>query len=102
MSGTKIKKNDNGVSVQVEHTSEDLLALENIFHGCIVDAVGLHNNHLLRTTWWMGDMALSGILLWRGSLPSKVARMATVEAGVAEGGPRGRWCRQVYHSQRWR
>jgi hypothetical protein len=63
MSGTGIKKNDNGVSVQGEHTGEDLLALGNIFHGCIVDAAGLRNRHLLRTMWWMGDVALSGILL---------------------------------------
>jgi hypothetical protein len=73
MSGTRIKRNDNGVSVQGEHTREDLLALGNIFHGCIVDAVGLCNNHLLRTTWWMGDVALSGILLQRGALSSEVA-----------------------------
>jgi hypothetical protein len=37
MSGTKIKNNDNGVSVQGEHTGEDLLTLGNIFHGCIVE-----------------------------------------------------------------
>jgi hypothetical protein len=46
MSGTEIKKNDNGVSIQGEHTGEDLLALGNIFQGCIVDATGLHNCHL--------------------------------------------------------
>jgi hypothetical protein len=63
MSGAGIKKNDNWVSVQGEHTGEDLLALGNIFHGCILYVAGLHNSHLLWTTWWMSDVALSGILL---------------------------------------
>jgi hypothetical protein len=30
MSGTRIKQNDNGTSMQGEHTGEDLLALGNI------------------------------------------------------------------------
>jgi hypothetical protein len=63
MSGAGIKNNDNGVSIQGEQTSEDLLALGNIFHGRIVVAVGLCNHHLLRITWWVGDVALSDILL---------------------------------------
>jgi hypothetical protein len=41
MSGVGIKKNDNGVSVQGKHTSEDLLTLRNIFHGSVVDATSL-------------------------------------------------------------
>jgi hypothetical protein len=36
-------------------------------------------------------VALSGVLLWRGALWSKVARVTTVEAGVAGGGSSGRW-----------
>jgi hypothetical protein len=31
----------------------------------------------------MSDMVLSGVLLWRGALSSQVARVTTVEAGVA-------------------
>jgi hypothetical protein len=73
VSGIGIKKNDNGVSVQGEHTSKDLLALKNIFQGSVVDAVGLCNSHLLRTTWWRGDVALRGSLLQRGALSSEVA-----------------------------
>jgi hypothetical protein len=73
MSGTGIKNNDNGVSVQGEHTNDDLLALGNIFHGHIVVAAGLCNRHLLWITWWVGDVALSDILLWLGALLSKVA-----------------------------
>jgi hypothetical protein len=79
--------------VQRKCTCEDLLALENILLGSVVDAVGLRNGHLLRTTWWMGDVALRGILLRHGALPSEVAQVTTVEAGVAEGGPSSRWCR---------
>jgi hypothetical protein len=47
-----------------------LLTLENVLHGGVVDATGLCNGHLLRTTWWMSDVALSGILLRHGALPS--------------------------------
>jgi hypothetical protein len=93
MSAARIKKNDNGMSVQGEHTSEDLLALGNILLGGVVDTVGLCNGHLLWTTWWMGDVALSGVLLRRGALSSEVARMTTVEAGVVGGGSSDRWCK---------
>jgi hypothetical protein len=65
MSNTGIKKNDSGVSVQGEHTGKDLLALGNIFHSSVVDAAGRHNSHLLRTTWWMSDVALRDCLLRR-------------------------------------
>jgi hypothetical protein len=102
VSGTEIKKNNNGVSVQGERTSEDLLAFRNIFEGSVVDATGLHNSHLLRTMWWMGDMALRGSLLWRGALSSKMDRATTIEAGVAGGDSSGQWCRQAYHKRRWR
>jgi hypothetical protein len=91
MSSTGIEQDDHMISIKKKHTHEDLLALGNIFHGCIVDAASLCNNHLLWTTWWMSDVALSGILLWRGALPSEVARATTIEAGVAGGGPSGRW-----------
>jgi hypothetical protein len=72
VSGTRIKKNDNGVPVQGEHTSEDLLALRNIFQGSVVDAASLHNSHFLRTMWWRGDVALRGSLPWHGALSSEV------------------------------
>jgi hypothetical protein len=39
----------------------------------------------------MSDVALSGILLWRGALWSKVARATTVKAGVAGGGSSDQW-----------
>jgi hypothetical protein len=38
------------VPVQRKRTREDLLTLRNIIHGGVVDAAGLRNNHLLRTT----------------------------------------------------
>jgi hypothetical protein len=41
----------------------------------------------------MGYMALRGIVLWRGALPSEVAQATTVEASVTGGGPNGQWCR---------
>jgi hypothetical protein len=88
--------------VQRKRTREDLLALRNVFHGGVVDAAGLRNIHLLRTTWWMGNVALRGSLLQRGALSSEVARMTTFEAGVAGGGSSGLWCRQAHHRQRWR
>jgi hypothetical protein len=37
----------------------------------------------------MSDVALSGILLWRGAILSEVAWATTVEAGVAGGGSSG-------------
>jgi hypothetical protein len=89
MSGTGIKHNDNGASVQGEHTSEDLLTLRNILQGGVVDAASLGNGHLLGTTWWMGDVAMCGILLWHSALSSEVARATTVEASVVGGSPSG-------------
>jgi hypothetical protein len=50
----------------------------------------------------MGDVALSGILLWHGALSSEVAKETTVEVGVARGGPSGQGCRQVHRRRRWR
>jgi hypothetical protein len=41
----------------------------------------------------MGDVALSGVLLGRGTLSHEVARAATVEAGMARGGSGGQWRR---------
>jgi hypothetical protein len=73
MSGTGIKQNDNGASVQGEHTSEGLLTLGNILQGGVVDAASLGNGHLLHTTWWMGYVVLRGSLLQRGELLSEVA-----------------------------
>jgi hypothetical protein len=102
MSSTRIKQDNNRTSIQRKRTREDLLALRNILHSGVVDAAILYNGHLLRTVWWMSDMALSGILLRRGALPSEVARATTVEAGVAGGGSSGQWCRQAQHRRRWR
>jgi hypothetical protein len=100
MTSSEIKQNDRRMSVQGKRTREDLLALRNIIHGSVVDVVGLRNSHLLRTTWWMSDIALCGSLLRRGALSSEVARATTVEAGVAGGDSSGRWCRQAHHRRR--
>jgi hypothetical protein len=89
MSGIGIKKNDNVVSVQGEHTSEDLLALRDILHGSVVDTTGLCNGHLLWTTWRVSGVALSSILFRCGALSSKMARATTVQIGVARGGSSG-------------
>jgi hypothetical protein len=43
----------------------------------------------------MGDVALSGILLWHGVLLSEVSQVTTVEVGVAKCSYSGRWCRQA-------
>jgi hypothetical protein len=102
MTGSRIKQDDSRMSVKRKRTHEDLLTLENILHGSVVDATGFCNGHLLWTTWRMGDVAQSGILLRRGALPSKVARTTIIEAGVAGGGPSDRWCRQAHHKRRWR
>jgi hypothetical protein len=40
-----------------------------------------------------GDVALSGILLWRSALPSEVPRATTVEADVVRGSSSGQGCR---------
>jgi hypothetical protein len=96
MTSSRIKQDDGRMLIQRKRTHEDLLALGNILHGSVVDAADLHHGHLLRTTWWMSDVALRGILLWRGALSSEVAQATTVEAGAAEGGPSSRGCRQAH------
>jgi hypothetical protein len=73
MTSSGIKQNNSRMSVQGKRTHEDLLALRNIFHGGVVDADGLGNGHLLRTTWWMGDVALRGSLYRHGALLIEVA-----------------------------
>jgi hypothetical protein len=89
MISPRIKQDDSRMPVQRKCTREYLLALENVFHSGVVDAAGLCNGHLRRTTWWMSDVALSGILLRSGALSSEVTRATTVEAGVAGGGSSG-------------
>jgi hypothetical protein len=73
MTSSRIKQDDSRMSIQRNRTREDLLALGNVLHGSLVDAVGSYNSHLLRTTGRMGDVAMSGILLQRGAFLSKVA-----------------------------
>jgi hypothetical protein len=102
VSGTRIKQNDNGTSVQGEHTSEDLLTLGNILQVGVVDAASLGNSYCLGTTGWRGDVALRGSFIQRGALWSEVAQMTTVEACVAGGGSNGQWCQQAHHRRRWR
>jgi hypothetical protein len=80
----------------------DWLALGNVVHSSIVDVADLGNGHLLQTTWWMGGVALSGVLFWRRALFSEVALVTIVEAGVAGGGSSGRWRRQARHWRWWR
>jgi hypothetical protein len=60
-------------SFRKKRTHENWLALGNVFHSGLVDAAGLDNSHLLWTTWWMGDVALSGVLLGRRALSREVA-----------------------------
>jgi hypothetical protein len=73
MTSPRIKQDSSRMPVQRKRTRKDLLALRNVFLGGVVDVVGLHNGHLLRTTWWMGDVAWRGSLLRRGALLSEVA-----------------------------
>jgi hypothetical protein len=89
MTSPRIKQDDSRMPIQRKCTREYLLALGNVFHSDVVDATGLCNGHLRRTTWWMSDVALSGILLRSGALSSEVARATTIEAGVAGGGSSG-------------
>jgi hypothetical protein len=56
-----------------KRTHKDWLALKNVFHSGVVDVTGLGNSHLLRTTWWMGDVVLSGVFLGCGALSCEVA-----------------------------
>jgi hypothetical protein len=95
MSGTGIKKNNDGVSIQGKHTSEDLLTLGNILHGSVLGMTGVCNSNLLITTWRMVGVALSSALLQSGALPGEVASLTTVEADITRGGggPSGEWCR---------
>jgi hypothetical protein len=65
MTSSRIKQDDSRMSVQRKRTHEDLLTLGNVLHCGVVDVAGLRNGHLLWTTWQVGDVALSGILLWR-------------------------------------
>jgi hypothetical protein len=102
MTSPQIKQDDSRMPVLRKRTREYLLALRDVLHSGVVDTTGLRNGHLRRTTWWMSDVALSGILLWCGALSSEVAQVTTVEAGVARGGPSGRWCHQAHHRRRWR
>jgi hypothetical protein len=73
MTSPRIKQDGSRMPVQRKRTREDLLALRNVFNVGVVDAAGLRNSHLLRTTWWRGDVALRGSLLQRCALPSEVA-----------------------------
>jgi hypothetical protein len=41
----------------------------------------------------MGDVSLSGVLLWSGALSSEVAQATTIEVGVAGGGSSSQWRR---------
>jgi hypothetical protein len=63
MTSPLIKQDSSGMPVQRKRTRESLLTFRNVFHGGVVDATSLRNSHLLRTTWWMGDVALHGSLL---------------------------------------
>jgi hypothetical protein len=90
------------MNILKKHTRKDWLVLGNAFHSGVVDTAGLANNDLLRTTWWMGGVSLSSVLLGRGALSREVARAATVEAGMDGGGSSGRWRRQARHGRWWR
>jgi hypothetical protein len=57
MSGTGIKQNGNGVSIQGKRTSKYLLTLRNVLHSSVVDVTDLCNDHLLQTMWRMSGVA---------------------------------------------
>jgi hypothetical protein len=59
MTSSRIKQDNNGVSVYRKHTREDLLALKNILRCSVVDVTGCGSNDLLLATGWMVDVALS-------------------------------------------
>jgi hypothetical protein len=73
LTSPRIKQDGSRMPVQRKRTCEDLLALRNVFHGGVVDVVGLRDSHLLRTMWWRGDVALQGSLFRRCALPSEMA-----------------------------
>jgi hypothetical protein len=75
MTSSRIKQDDNGMSVQRKHTREDLLTLENILHSCIVDAASLGDGILLPTQ--------HVLLLWHSAITSIVASSTTIETDVA-------------------
>jgi hypothetical protein len=62
MTSPLIKQDGSRMTVQRKHTCEDLLALRKVSHGSVVDTASLRNSHLLRATWWMGDVALCDTL----------------------------------------
>jgi hypothetical protein len=47
MSSTRIKHNEDGVSFQGKHISEDLLTLGSILHSSVVDVTDLCNGNFL-------------------------------------------------------
>jgi hypothetical protein len=51
MTSPRIKQDGSRMPIQRKRTREDLLALRNVFHGGVVDAAGLRDSHLQRTTW---------------------------------------------------
>jgi hypothetical protein len=77
MTSSRIKQDDNGMSIQGKHTCDDLLALRNILHSCIVGVTSLDDGNLLPT--------LRVVLLWRSAITGKVASPTTVELDVAKG-----------------
>jgi hypothetical protein len=101
MAGSRIKQDDNGMSVKRKLTCEDLLTLGNILHGSIVDATGLDNGNLLVTTWWMVDVAMSGVLLRSGAVSGKIASTTTVEVDGVKDGSSSQWRRQAQHRRLW-
>jgi hypothetical protein len=78
-----------------------LLILRDVLHGSIVDVVGLGNGNLLLTTWWMTDMAMSGVLLQSSTLSGKVDSTIIIEADMASGGSSGWWRGQAHHRRWW-
>jgi hypothetical protein len=63
MTSFQLKQDDDRMPMQRKRTHEDLLALGNILHGSVFDAVGLRHGHLLRTTWdvWSGTIRKSRV-----------------------------------------
>jgi hypothetical protein len=75
MTSSKIKQDDNGMSVQRKCTREDLHILGNILHSRIVDVTSLGDGILLPTQ--------CVVLLWDSAITRKVASSTIVEVDVA-------------------
>jgi hypothetical protein len=81
MGCTRIKENDNWVTIEGECTCEDMSALRNILHGGVVHSASLGSNNSRRMvgiTLMMRHINLP----WCRTLFGKMTNMTTIVAGV--------------------